>query len=65
MVCEEGSNNIIFLIITFCSQLYSYRKVLEISDMYKISYSNSISLLFHTYDENWLHKNVSYDGDPF
>lgn len=54
-----------FLIITFCSQLYSYRKVLEISDMYKISYSNSISLLFHTYDENWLHKNVSYDGDPF
>lgn len=54
-----------FLIITFCSQLYSYRRVLGISDMYKLGYSSSASILFHTYDEEWIHKNVSFDGDPF
>ena len=43
--------------------LWTLRRQLSISDFPMMFYSSSFQILAHTYDSNWIDRNVSEDGD--
>lgn len=52
-----------FVMLSFLANIYSSKRQLGISREYKLLYSSFPVLLWNTYSEDWINKNISEDGN--
>ena len=64
-IVEQKILRLILSLVIFSTLMgvYSQRNELSISDMKKLTYQSTFQILFHSYDDKWIDKNITSDGD--
>lgn len=62
---EKKMLKLLFLTVTISTLMgiWSQRKELSISDISKLAYQSTFQIITHSYNEKWIDKNISSDGD--